>query len=178
MKSFFTVLSAIASLAVAAPHHGGHHNKCISQSEAETLVARYAAVIAGQPSDLGGPVKTARAIAAKGYSEQSDSANQLGGLPLGSLTVATKRDWIYESQNNPPFPTETQAVYVTDCNKVTWLWISPNFGSGAYPVQGIHLLTTNDDCKLTMVNFEFNSFAAALDTGYTIFYANGTQYGA
>ena len=61
---------------------------------------------------------------------------------------------------------------------VVWEWISTSFGSAAYPVQGIHVFTVNSDGLITSVHFEFNSFAAALDTGYTIFYANGTQYGA
>ena len=82
MKSILYALTAVASVVVAAPHGGGGGYGCISQSDAELLVSRYAAVIAGQSSDLGGPKKTARAIAAKGYSEQSDSANILGGLPV------------------------------------------------------------------------------------------------
>ena len=71
-------------MVVAAPQasYGGN---CVTQSEAETIVARYAAVISGQSSDLGGPVKTARAIAATNYSEQSDSANQQIGIPVSSL---------------------------------------------------------------------------------------------
>lgn len=82
MKSVFFAAVAIASLAYAAPGgvYGGRN--CISQSEGEALAARYAAVIAGEASDLGGPVRTARAIAAQGYVEQSDSANILGGLPV------------------------------------------------------------------------------------------------
>lgn len=60
---------------------------------------------------------------------------------------------------------------------VVWEWISTSFGSGAYPVQGIHVFTVNSEGKLTSVHFEFNSFAAGLDQGFTIYYANGTQYG-
>lgn len=84
MKSIFFALATAASFAFAAPHGGGggYGDGCISQSDAETLVSRYAAVIAQMSSDIGGPVKTAKAIAAKGYMEQSDSANILGGLPV------------------------------------------------------------------------------------------------
>ncbi|KAK3045961.1 hypothetical protein LTR09_012516 [Extremus antarcticus] len=145
MKFSVVALAALAPLAIAAPSKRNWGN-CVSQSEAELLVSRYAAVISTSPSDLGGPVRTARAIAAQGYVEQSDSANILGGLPLGEPTVSGKRNWIFESQNNPPFPTSTEEV-IAACD------------------------------KLTDVRFEFNSFAAALDTGYTIFYANGTRYG-
>lgn len=84
MKSIFVAAASLISFAVAAPHHGGggHYSGCVSQDYAEKLVAEYAAVISGQSSDLGGPVKTARAIAYSDYEEQSDSANILGGLPV------------------------------------------------------------------------------------------------
>lgn len=81
MKSILFALTTVASLAVALPWNGGGYG-CISQSDAELLVSRYAAVISASDSDLGGPVKTARAIAAQGYTEQSDSANILGGIPV------------------------------------------------------------------------------------------------
>ena len=83
MKSILFALTTVAALAVALPWHGGGGGYgCISQSDAELLVSRYAAVISASDSDLGGPVKTARAIAAQGYTEQSDSANILGGIPV------------------------------------------------------------------------------------------------
>ena len=85
MKSIILALATVASLAVASPHGGPYGGQCISQSDAELLVSRYAAVISASSSDLGGPVKTARAIAAKGYTEQSDSANILGGIPVRKL---------------------------------------------------------------------------------------------
>lgn len=82
MRSIIFALAAIASSVFAAPNSPGGYYHCISQSDAELLVSRYAAVISAQASDLGGPVKTAKAIAARGYVEQSDSANILGGLPV------------------------------------------------------------------------------------------------
>lgn len=88
MKSTFFALATVASFVAAAPWHGGHHGGygCISQSDAELLASRYAAVIAQSDSDLGGPVKTAKAIAAPSYLEQSDSANILGGLPVSKAS--------------------------------------------------------------------------------------------
>lgn len=171
-------LSAVAPLiaALPGPQYGGGGGGCISQSAAETLVSRYAAVIAQQSSDLGGPVKTARAIAAQNYQEQSDSANQQIGIPLGAITTASKHDFVVESQNNPPLVTQTQNVFTGSCNMVVWEWVSVSFGNGDYPVQGIHVFTVTDTGKITRVHFEFNSFAGALDNGYTIYYPNGTQY--
>ena len=85
MKLTF-VISALTALAAALPGGSpGGYGDCLSQAAAEKLVAEYAAVIAQQPSDLGGPVKTARAITAAGYSETSDSANIQLGIPVSTL---------------------------------------------------------------------------------------------
>lgn len=46
------------------PSYAPPQDHCISQPEAETLVERYSAVIAQQPSDLGDPVVTAQQIIA------------------------------------------------------------------------------------------------------------------
>ncbi|KAK3049763.1 hypothetical protein LTR09_008939 [Extremus antarcticus] len=176
MKFTIFALATVASLATAAPT-SRDTGYCVCQADAETLVARYAAVIAAQPSDLGGPIKTAKAITGRNYVEQSDSANQQIGIPLGVLTTATKADFVYESQNNPPLVTQTQEVFTGGCNKVVWRWVSTTQGSGAYQVQGIHVFTLNASGRIIDARFEFNSFAGALNNGYTIFYPNGTQYG-
>ena len=80
MKSTFVAfaLSALASVAFGGP---AHYN-CLSQSEANTLVDRYGAVISQQPSDIGSPVATAQYITNAGYTETSDSANQVLGIPV------------------------------------------------------------------------------------------------
>ncbi|KAK3681217.1 hypothetical protein LTR37_020931 [Vermiconidia calcicola] len=175
---FTLAIASLASLAIAAPQgsYGNGGGFCLSQSCAENLVNRYAAVVAGQASDIGGPVRTARQIIAANFEEQSDSANQQIGRPLGALTVASKQAFIIESQASPPVFLDTQAIFFT-CNQINWRWVSTNFGNGAYQVQGIHNFEVNGNGKITQVNFEFNSFAGALDNGYTIFYPNGTQYG-
>ena len=79
-------LASLASSALAGGGGGyGNGKKCLSQSQAETLVNEYSAIIAQQPSDLGGPVRTARAIIAPGYTETSDSANMQLGIPASLL---------------------------------------------------------------------------------------------
>lgn len=79
MRSTFVAfaLSALASLTSA-----GHEGYCISQSDATTLVNRYGAVISQQPSDIGSPTYTARYITNPGYTETSDSANIVLGIPV------------------------------------------------------------------------------------------------
>lgn len=57
----------------------------VNQLQAQQLVARYAAVIAQKPSDLGSPTQTANLIVDSTYSEQSDSANIQIGIPVSSL---------------------------------------------------------------------------------------------
>ena len=50
-----------------------------------------------------------------------------------------------------------------------------DFGSGQYQVKGFHLFYVSGG-QLSQTFFEFNSLAGALDTGYTVFYPNGTQF--
>ena len=76
-------------------------------------------------------------------------------------------------------PTSLKQMLTSDLTTpVVWEWISTGFGSAAYPVQGIHVFTVDSNGLIASVHFEFNSFAAGLDTGYTIYYPNGTKYGA
>lgn len=67
-------ISSLAALAAglpggAPPAYGG---SCLSQADAETLVARYASVVAQASSDLGNATVTAAAITSENYSETSD----------------------------------------------------------------------------------------------------------
>ncbi|KAK3719520.1 hypothetical protein LTR37_004378 [Vermiconidia calcicola] len=169
-------LSALASLALAVPTGGGNYEQCISQAEAELFIERYAAVIAAEPSDLGGPTLTARAIVARGYSETSDSANTQLGLPLGSVTVPTKQAFVVGSQQNPPVSATTLGVFVANCNYVLWQWVFTDFGSGLYPVKGFHLFEFNANGKAVQAWFEFNSIAGAADTGWTLIQPNGVEW--
>ena len=76
------ILSSLAALAFAIPTAPPTYDNCLSQEEAETLVARYAAVVAQQPSDIGNATETAIAITADSYTETSDSANIQIGIPV------------------------------------------------------------------------------------------------
>ena len=65
LARFTLALAALASLVSAAPpSYGGASRHCLSQTAANTLVARYAAVIGQYDSDLGNATVTAEAIAA------------------------------------------------------------------------------------------------------------------
>ncbi len=96
-------------------------------------------------------------------------------MQLGALTVASKAGFVAESQANPPLVTQTQQI-IHNCNTITWRWLAPDDGSGAYPIQGIHVFTINGNGKISEARFEFNSFAGALDNGYHIQYPNGTAF--
>ena len=81
----FTTFAAatLATLASALPSpQSSYSGACLTQSDADKLVAEYAAVQAHASSDLGGPWKTARAIIAPGFQETSDSLNELIGIPV------------------------------------------------------------------------------------------------
>lgn len=88
MKFTIFALAAVASFVTAAPTSpDGYGGYCVTQADAEKLVAEYAAVISASPSDLGGPVKTAKLITGRNYVEQSDSANQQIGIPVRTLAL-------------------------------------------------------------------------------------------
>jgi hypothetical protein len=133
MKSISLALTAVASLAAAVPQYGNSPpSNCISQSDAQTLVARYAAVIAETSSDLGSAVKTAKAITAQGYTEQSDSANIELGIPVGRLAILQKASLLtaYDTSwarsqslaNMPLSPSRRQTRQLLRIHKIsTWL---------------------------------------------------------
>ena len=79
-----STLALLASAALAAPSY-----KCVSQSEAEQLVSLYGTVIADQPSSIGTPAQTVRAITNVDYMEQSDSANIIIGIPVCIPTITS-----------------------------------------------------------------------------------------
>ena len=72
LTRFTLAVAALASLTSAAPtllgslFPGLTQGQCLSQTQANLIVKRYAAVIAAQPSDLGSPTVTAQKIAAEG----------------------------------------------------------------------------------------------------------------
>ncbi len=94
-------------------------------------------------------------------------------IQLGGKTATSKAAFVAESQANKPLDATTIAIYVADCNKIVWQWVSTNFG--VYEEKGIHVFHTNSAGKLTAAYFEFNSIAGALDNGYKVLTPNGTE---
>ena len=86
MKFTLAAAAALVSAVVAAPAYSA--GSCLSQSDAETIVNRYASIQSLTSSDLGGPKKTARKLLAPEFQETSDSLNELIGIPVSSLCYA------------------------------------------------------------------------------------------
>lgn len=58
-------------------------------------------------------------------------------------------------------------MYVA-CDVITWRWVARTLGTGQYEVNGIHVFQLNDYSQILTAWFEFNTIAAALDTGYEV----------
>lgn len=95
---------------------------------------------------------------------------------LGGLTAASKADFVQQSQNNPAVQIDTIGIFVSNCNKITWQWNQPNFGSGQYEIKGFHLFDVNARGRIEKAYFEFNSVAGQLDLGFKIYWPNGTVF--
>ena len=94
----FSIAAAVLSLTTATfalPQATYDGDSCLSQADAETIVARYQAVQAHAASDIGGPRKTARKILAKDFQESSDSLNSLIGLPVSLFTHGVPCQTVY-----------------------------------------------------------------------------------
>lgn len=84
---------------------------------------------------------------------------------LGSATVPDQNSFVTLSQSSPASVQNTISIYVAGCNQIVWQWVQPNFGNGAYQVNGFHLFYVNSKGQLTKTYFEFNSIAADYDLG-------------
>ena len=90
--SLYASALALASTAIAAPAIEERGLKCVTLSQAKTIVARFGGVITQQGSDLGDANTTAQAILAGGYTEYSDSVLSLEQAPVRPRSL---RIWIY-----------------------------------------------------------------------------------
>ncbi|KAK3724840.1 hypothetical protein LTR37_000888 [Vermiconidia calcicola] len=162
----FSIAAAVLSLTTATfalPQATYDGDSCLSQADAETIVARYQAVQAHAASDIGGPRKTARKILAKDFQESSDSLNSLIGLPLGTVTWETKADYIEDVLATDAAQLDTIQTLVSGCNYITWFWQAVNLGD--FPVKGFHLFEINSKLKISEAWLEFNSIAWNQDLG-------------
>ena len=166
--SVVTVIGLTASV-MASPLLDERRWNCISQYTADTLVSEYIGVLSHQDTDLGTPNQTAQAILDDNYSETSDSILSLEGLPLGTVTFSGKDAYIASTLGAPPVTgINTIAVYPICPDKILWQWLFTGIGSQQYEVKGFNLFQITSAGQINQTYVEFNSFAWALDTGYTI----------
>lgn len=167
---FSSILAALGLTAsvMASPLAERHWN-CISQYAADKLVSEYIGVLSHQNTDLGTPNETAQAILDDNYTETSDSILSLEGQPLGTATFVGKALYIASTLGAPPVTgINTIAVYPICPDKILWQWLFTGIGSKQYEVKGFNLFQITPAGQINQTYVEFNSFAWALDTGYTI----------
>lgn len=189
-KMKFSITAAALALAgsVAAEpihsyHRGGYHgySGCLSQDKANQIVAEYAAIQAQVPSDLGSAKRTAQRLLAPGFTETSDSLNELIGIPvslflqfrfttsangaqqLGVTTFTDKKSYIQAVLTTTPAVIDTIRILVSGCNYITWQWSDSSAGSNV--IKGFHLFETNNEGQITQAWLEFNSIAWYEDLG-------------
>jgi len=166
---FLSVIAAagLASLAVASPLDQRWY--CISESTATSIVDEYIGVLSHQNTTLGTPNQTAQAILDDNYTETSDSILSLEGQPLGTATFVGKTAYVEGVLNAPPVTgINTIAIYPICPDKILWQWLFTGIGSKEYEVKGFNLFQITSAGQINQTYVEFNSFAWALDTGYTI----------
>ena len=160
--------AGLASSVIASPVTEKRWH-CLSQAFAEKIVAEYASILGHYDSDLGSPNVTANAILSDSYEEISDSILSLEGLPLGGVTFSGKQTYIASTLAAPAvMGINTLEVLVAGCDKVLWYWNFTGVGLATYEVKGFNLFSITPEGQIGQTNLEFNSFAWALDTGYTI----------
>ena len=139
---------------------------CLSMAEAESLVSNYSYSL-GLPGNASDAYNaTLDAIALPTYQEISDSIDILAGMPLGSVTFASRSaDEANHTVSQAIYERETLNLYVA-CNVITWRWKFTLF-PGALPVQGVNIFVTEGGL-LNTTYIEFNSLAWAIDVGYTV----------
>lgn len=97
-------------------------------------------------------------------SQISTNTTQLGGV-----TFQGKQTYVVNVLFAPPVQDiDTIEILVAGCTKILWYWNFLSIGTKQYEVKGFNLFTLNEKRQIKTVNLEFNSFAWALDTGYTI----------
>lgn len=151
--------------ALAAPWSGPGSN-CISYADAESIVSQFSYSLGLPGNDSAAYNAALVAIALPTYQEISDSIDMLAGMPLGSVTFASRTaDEANHTASEAIFERETLNLYVV-CNVITWRWEFSLF-QGALPLQGINIFVTEGGL-LDTTYIEFNSLPWAIDVGYTV----------
>ena len=79
--------------------------------------------------------------------------------------------------NAQGFPKSGFKTYniVYNCNNIVWYWILPQGVVGKYEVKGFNLFHITNERQISELDFEFNSIAWGVDTGFKVYDRSGTQ---
>ncbi|KAK4223398.1 hypothetical protein QBC38DRAFT_487796 [Podospora fimiseda] len=166
---FLTLLSLSTGLVAAAPNPGfpfpGVTTKskgtCLWPSDVKTLVDAYVRMLTKW--------NDADAVyLASDFVDNSDSINQLAGIPLGTPTFPSKEAFIEHQHVQPDnLPITVTHSSPTDCDEIALIW-TVKFGIAQKQVRGITILGAikeDGDWKIKSIDVEFNNIAYLLNIG-------------
>ncbi|RMZ12026.1 hypothetical protein D0860_03130 [Hortaea werneckii] len=107
---------------------------------------------------------TAKALISNDFTGDSGSKLSLQELPLDSLWVTSKAQWIDGVLKDGPYLNIRTIDIVIGCNKIVWYWTAPQIGTGEYEVKGFNLFEINSQYQICKTYLEFNSIAWGLNT--------------
>jgi len=93
------------------------------------------------------------------FSDISDSINFMAGVPLGSVSFASKQAFDIGQGHNQPEVTISALNIWHDCNSVTWRWRLFAPIPNALPVTGINYMIINNDGLIEKNYAEFDNGA-------------------
>ncbi|KAI7323839.1 hypothetical protein KC315_g8416 [Hortaea werneckii] len=168
-----TIFSAfsIASVVLAAPLQ-----TCLSYEEASCIVDQFIGVLNGTGYNNQSPNDTAEALLSDDFTVDSGSKLSLLELPLDSLWVTSKAQWISQNAEYGPYPNIITNDIIIGCNKIVWYWTSSRIGTGKYEVKGFNLLEINSQYQICKSFLEFNSIAWGLNTNQGPLYPTNSTY--
>ncbi|KAI6833800.1 hypothetical protein KC332_g6123 [Hortaea werneckii] len=138
----------------------------LSQSSPEAMPLRipFIGVLDGTGYNNQNQTDTAKALISNDFTGDSGSKLSLQELPLDSLWVTSKAQWIDGVLKDGPYLNIRTIDIVIGCNKIVWYWTAPQIGTGEYEVKGFNLFEINSQYQICKTYLEFNSIAWGLNT--------------
>ena len=168
MKLLSLLLPLVATTTVAARALPGDGDgfQCLSDADAEAIVATFSYSLGINGSDSVDYNAALDSIALPSYQEISDSIDFLAQMPLGSVTFVDRAaDEANHTAAQAIYERETLNIWHT-CDVITWRWKFTLY-PGALPVQGINVFVLEGGLLKTTY-IEFNSLVWAIDIGFTV----------
>jgi hypothetical protein len=106
----------------------------------------------------------ATTVLADDFSDWSDSINFMAGIPLTTVTFATRDDFIAGQTAQPAIVVETLNIW-HDCHTISWRWRATTNQGANLLVTGINVMIINDQKQIETNYAEFDNGAWLRDLG-------------